>query len=147
MNFRAEAARQFGPPKNVQDYRSGVRIPAKEVSMKKVAIALAILFMTAGVLVAHHGWTGYDETKLVEYTGVIKESGYENPHGFVRIEADKKTWNVILAPPSRMESRGLPKDKLKVGSTVTIAGYQHKQTKDEIRAERITVDGKTIELR
>jgi hypothetical protein len=26
MNFRAEAARQFGPPKNVQDYRSGVRI-------------------------------------------------------------------------------------------------------------------------
>jgi hypothetical protein len=115
--------------------------------MKKVAIAFAILFMPAGVLFAHHGWTGYDETKLVEYTGVIKESGYENPHCFVRIDADKKTWNVILAPPSRMESRGLPKDKLNVGSTVTIAGYQHKQTKDEIRAERITVDGKTIELR
>ena len=66
----------------------------------------------------------------------------------MKIEADKKTnWNVILAPPARMESRGLTKDKLKIGTTVTIAGYAHKQTKDEIRAERITIDGKTTELR
>ena len=77
----------------------------------------------------------------------MKEAGYENPHGFVKIEADKKIWNVVLAPPTRMESRGLTKDKLKVGATVTIAGYQHKETKDEIRAERITIDGKTTELR
>ena len=46
-----------------------------------------------------------------------------------------------------MESRGLSKDMLKVGTTVTIAGYQNKQIKDEIRAERITIVGKTTELR
>ena len=115
--------------------------------MKRLSTFLTIMILGTGLLYAHHGWTGYDE-KLVQYTGVIKESGYENPHGFVKIEVDKKAiWNVILAPPSRMESRGLPKDKLKVGTTVTIAGYQHKQTKDEIRAERITIDGKTTELR
>ena len=100
------------------------------------------------MLYAHHGWTGYDETKLIQQTGVIKEVGFENPHGFVKIEGDKKmVWNIVLAPPSRMESRGLTRDKLKVGSTVTIAGYLHKETKDEIRAERITVDGQTTELR
>jgi hypothetical protein len=115
--------------------------------MKTLANALVLVALAAGLLHAHHGWTGYDETKLVQHTGTIKEAGYENPHGFVKIEADKKTWNIILAPPSRMESRGLAKDKLKVGSTVTIAGYQHKETKDEIRAERITIDGKTTELR
>jgi len=115
--------------------------------MKRLANALILAVLAAGLLQAHHGWTGYDETKLVQYTGTIKESGYENPHGFVKIEADKKLWNVILAPPSRMESRGLAKDTLKVGSTVTIAGYQNKQTKDEIRAERITIAGKTTELR
>jgi hypothetical protein len=116
--------------------------------MKRLASVLALMVITAGLLCAHHGWTGYDETKLVQHTGVIKESGYENPHGFVKIEAsDKKIWNVILAPPSRMESRGLAKDKLKVGGTVTIAGYVNKEKKDEIRAERITVDGKITELR
>ena len=116
--------------------------------MKKLSALLTIIALGTGLLYAHHGWTGYDETKLVQHTGVIKEAGYENPHGFVKIEVDKKMmWNVILAPPSRMESRGLTKDKLRAGSSVTIAGYQHKQTKDEIRAERITIDGKTIELR
>jgi len=116
--------------------------------MKRLSTLLTILILGTGLLYAHHGWTGYDETKLVEYSGVIKEAGYENPHGFVKIEVDRKaTWNVVLAPPARMESRGLTKDKLKIGTTVTIAGYQHKQTKDEIRAERITIDGKTTELR
>jgi hypothetical protein len=115
--------------------------------MKRLATALVVFAASTALLYAHHGWTGYDETKLIQHTGTIKEVGYENPHGFVKIEADKKVWNVILAPPSRMESRGLAKDALKVGGTVTIAGYQHKQTREEIRAERITIAGKTTELR
>jgi hypothetical protein len=115
--------------------------------MKGLLSILAMVVLGAGLLYGHHGWTGYDETKLVQHTGVIKEAGYENPHGFVKIDVDKTIWNVILAPPSRMQDRGLTKDQLKVGTKVTIAGYQHKETKDEIRAERITIDGKTTELR
>ena len=115
--------------------------------MKRLSGLLTILVLGTGFLYAHHGWTGYDETKLVQHTGVIKEAGYENPHGFVKIDVDKAIWNIVLAPPTRMQDRGLTKDQLKVGTTVTIAGYQHKQTKDEIRAERITINGKTTELR
>lgn len=115
--------------------------------MKSLASVFPIVVLSAGVLYAHHGWTGYDESKTVQYTGVIKEAGYENPHGFVNLEVDKKIWRIILAPPARMESRGLPKERLKVGGTATIVGYQNKQIKDEIRAERITIDGKTTELR
>src|SRR5262245_55967618 len=115
--------------------------------MKKLASLLTVIVLGSAAVYAHHGWTGYDETKLVQYTGVIKESGYENPHGFVNIEVEKKMWHVVLAPPARMESRGLPKEKLKVGGKATIAGYVNKQIKDEIRAERISIDGKTTELR
>ncbi|MCU1337936.1 MAG: hypothetical protein JWO19_3517 [Bryobacterales bacterium] len=104
----------------------------------------------AGSALAHHGWTGYDEQKTLTLTGVIRESSWENPHGLIRLQGDEgkgKTWLVYLAPPSRMESRGLPKDAIKVGATVTVVGYPNKTNPDEMRAERITVGGKTTELR
>jgi hypothetical protein len=109
-----------------------------------------LLAVLAGSAWAHHGWTGYDEQKTLTLTGVIRESSWENPHGLIRLQGEQgkgKTWLVYLAPPSRMESRGLQKDAIKVGATVTVVGYPHKTTADEMRAERITVGGKTTELR
>ncbi len=104
----------------------------------------------AGTALAHHGWANYDETKTLNLTGVIRESGYSHPHGFVRlqVEGDQgKVWYVVLAPPTRMEGRGLTREMLKVGTTATVVGYPHKKTADEMRAERITISGKTTELR
>ena len=96
---------------------------------------------------AHHGWSEYDSSKPLTLTGVIKESGYEHPHGHIRLEATGKTWSVVLAPPSRMERRGLSKDALKPGGKVTVVGYPNREKAEEMRAERIMVNGKTIELR
>jgi hypothetical protein len=95
----------------------------------------------------HHGWSSYDQTKTLNFTGKILETGYESPHGMIKLEVKKKTWTVVLAPPSRMESRGLTKDMLKVGATATVVGYPHLKIKDEMRAERITIGDKTTELR
>jgi hypothetical protein len=107
--------------------------------------------MAAGALVtsawAHHGWSEYDSSKPLTLTGVIKEAGYEHPHGHVRLETPGKTWSVVLAPPSRMERRGLAKEALKAGAKVTVVGYPNREKTEEMRAERITVNGKTIELR
>ena len=95
----------------------------------------------------HHGWSSYDQTKTLNFTGKILEMGYDNPHAMIKLEVKKKTWTVVLAPPSRMESRGLTKDMLKVGTTATVVGYPHLKIKDEMRAERITIGDKTTELR
>jgi hypothetical protein len=65
----------------------------------------------------------------------------------VRLETPGKTWLVVLAPPSRMESRGLPHTMLQPGATATVEGYPHRTDAEEMRAERITMDGKTVELR
>jgi hypothetical protein len=51
---------------------------------------------------AHHGWSEYDAERPLNLSGTIEESGYENPHGFVRLKTAGKTWHVVLAPPSRL---------------------------------------------
>jgi hypothetical protein len=95
----------------------------------------------------HHGWSEYDSSQVLKLTGKIVESGYEHPHGHVRLETPGKTWHVVLAPPSRMERRGLEKGALKPGTTVSVEGYPNRDKPEEMRAERISVNGKTVELR
>ena len=65
----------------------------------------------------------------------------------MRLETPGKTWNVVLAPPSRMERRGLQKEALKPGGTLSVEGYPNRDKPEEMRAERITANGKTVELR
>ena len=96
---------------------------------------------------AHHGWSEYDSSKALKLTGKIVASGYEHPHGHIRLEAPGKTWHVVLAPPSRMERRGLPSEMLKPGATATVEGYPNRNKADEMRAERISIRGTTVELR
>ncbi|SPA43461.1 Conserved Hypothetical protein, putative exported protein [Cupriavidus taiwanensis] len=105
------------------------------------------LAMAAVPALAHHGWSTYDETKPMTLTGKIVESHYENPHAHIRIDAGGKRWLAVLAPVSRMEARGATSDKVAVGREVTLVGYASKEKPDELRAERITMDGKTVELR
>jgi hypothetical protein len=107
-------------------------------------VSLAVAPLVAS---AHHGWSSYDSSKVLTLSGVIKESGYEHPHGHIRLEVPGKTWQVTLAPPSRMENRGLPSAMLAPGTKATVVGYPSRTDAGEMRAERITIDGKTVELR
>jgi uncharacterized protein DUF6152 len=114
--------------------------------MKRLLVS-AIVAAAPAVAMGHHGWSEYDSSKVLKLTGKIVESGYEHPHGHVRLETPGKTWSVVLAPPSRMERRGLEKSALKPGATVAVEGYPNRDKPEELRAERITVNGKTVELR
>ena len=112
--------------------------------MKKLIIAATLAALPA---LAHHGWSEYDQAKPLTLTGKVVESGYEHPHGYIRLETPGKTWQVILAPPSRLQARGLPREDIVVGSTVTVVAYPNRGKPEEARAERITAAGKTVELR
>lgn len=113
--------------------------------MRRLLALLALALPLAAA--AHHGWSEYESAKILKLSGKIVESGYEHPHGHVRLETPGKTWLVVLAPPSRMERRGLAKDMLKPGTTATVEGYPNREKPEELRAERITINGKTVELR
>lgn len=113
-----------------------------------IKIISAWLLLLAGATAwAHHGWSSYDASKTVSVNVPLAEVRYRNPHAEVEVDHDGKRWLIILAPINRMESRGLPSDALVKGKKVTIEAYPRTDGTAEMRAERITVDGKTIELR
>ncbi|MGK9168629.1 hypothetical protein KXR53_20115 [Inquilinus limosus] len=116
--------------------------------MPRIApIALLAAALAPAAALAHHGWSSYDANTTVTLSGPIETASYQNPHGLITLTQDGKTWNVVLAPPSRMNRRGLPREDLAVGMPVTVIGYPSRVVADEMRAERITVAGRTVELR
>jgi len=115
-------------------------------TMKNFLIALTLSIASAAAF-AHHGWSEYDTGKPITLKGKVEEFGYEHPHSFVRLVTPEKTWLGVLAPPSRMATRGLERDSVKAGDEVTLDGYPSRVNPEEMRAERIIVGGKTVELR
>ncbi len=115
--------------------------------MSRTVTLSAMLVLLAGAAVAHHGWGSYDAAHPVTVAGPIETSKFENPHATITVKAPDKTWTVTLAPTSRMSSRGASEKVVAVGQNVSAYGYPSTVQKDEMRAERITVDGKTYEMR
>lgn len=115
--------------------------------MKIKTLSAAFLLALAAPAIAHHGWGSYDAANPVTVTGPVTMSKYENPHATIAMKGSDKTWTVTLAPTPRMNSRGVSPEMIAVGKTVTAYGYPSTVDKDEMRAERITIDGKSFELR
>jgi len=116
--------------------------------MRALVIIITTLLVPAALpSAAHHGWSEYDTDKALELTGTIKQSTYEQPHGYISLQTRDKLWEVVLPSPLRMQNRGLTEDMLKPGNRATVVGYPNRAKADEMKAERITIDGKTVELR
>lgn len=113
----------------------------------KNACVILIMLVMASFALPHHGWADYDQEKTLDYSGTIQELTYENPHATIKITDKKKIWSVYLAPVSRMQTRGVTEEMVKKGNTIRVVGYPHKKVKNEMRAERIFVDGNKYELR
>ena len=135
----------------------GRGIPSRSAA---VAATLAAVVALGGWSI-HHGWSNYHQDIELTYTGVITSNDIGNPHTYIDLDVqrragaeaaraydDREDWNVVLAPLSRMQNRGMQDTAgLAVGQTVTVVGYPHRETRAEMRAERITIGDLTIELR
>src|SRR5262245_35216803 len=115
--------------------------------MRKTFALFAAFALLGGSAAAHHGWGSYDASKPITVAGPILTSKYENPHATLTVRASDKVWTVTLAPTPRMTNRGALAEIIAVGKTVSAYGYASTVEKDEMRAERITVDGKSYEMR
>jgi hypothetical protein len=96
---------------------------------------------------AHHGWGSYDASKVLTLDGTVAAVQPDNPHAELELRTQDKVWRVTLSPPSRMANRGKPIGEVKPGDHVIAVGYPSKTNPNEMRAERITHNGVTVELR
>jgi len=109
--------------------------------------APVVLALSAGAALAHHGWSSYDLEKVMRPTAPVVASSWGSPHGSLVVSVEGRRWDVVLAPVSRMQARGLTEADIAVGKTVTVVAYPRKDGTLEMRAERIIVGDKTVELR
>lgn len=115
---------------------------------RAVLIALpTIACAIAGAAFAHHGWGSYDAANTLTLDGTVDKVVPDNPHAELMLKTSEKTWQVILSPPSRMANRGKAIGEIKAGDKVVAVGYASKNHPNEMRAERITHNGTTVELR
>lgn len=108
--------------------------------------ALAALAIPAAAI-AHHGWSSYDAGQVLRLVGPFTSVNWANPHGTATMNWQGKQWDVILAPVSRMEARGLTEEMIAPGNRIRIVGYPRKDGTAEVRLERVIADGRTVELR
>ena len=97
---------------------------------------------------AERGWDNYDRAKPQKVSGVVKAARYAGePYGVVTLDVERTSRTVVLAPPVRMDFRGLSADMLKPGTAVIVEGFASKRRPDELRAESIIVSGRSFDLR
>jgi len=114
--------------------------------MRNFLMAAAAVALPAAAI-AHHGWSSYDESKVIKHRAALSELRWGNPHGFAKVRYQGRTWDVILAPVSRLAERGLTKAMVGPRQVVVIEGYPRRDGSREMRIERVTAGGKTVELR
>jgi hypothetical protein len=110
-------------------------------------LLVAALIALPAAAVAHHGWGGFDTSKVLDHSGLITRSSYANPHGTLFMAKDGKELTIELAPVHRMEARGLKPEDIAPGKSLRVYAYQNVGNPNVYRAEWVEVAGRRIELR
>ena len=87
------------------------------------ALVVAALLVSAPV-VAHHSAAMFDDTKVVELTGTVKELQWANPHIWLQVIVDeqgKKTeWSLEGGSPNSLSRQGWRATTFKAGDVVAV---------------------------
>jgi len=93
--------------------------------LKKLLPAALIACAVAVPALAHHSFAMFDQTKVVNLRGVIKEYRWVNPHVSLFIEVNEGSakhgvWAVELTSPGNLTRLGWSRKSLNVGDKVEI---------------------------
>jgi uncharacterized protein DUF6152 len=92
------------------------------------SLALGLLALAGTPAKAHHSFDAeYDSKKIANFTGVVTQIGWQNPHAYIFINykdesGETKSLRFELGPPYALLRGGWKKDTVKIGDTITVEG-------------------------
>lgn len=91
----------------------------RAVALLALALALAIL-----PVAAHHSASMFDDTKVVELKGTVKELQWANPHIWLQVIVEqngrKTEWSLEGGSPNSLSRQGWRATTFKAGDVVTV---------------------------
>ena len=111
---------------------------------RTIRIASAAALLTTAPLFGHHSFKAqYDENQTIMLSGTVTKVTWTNPH--VRVYLDVKdgeakgNWELELASPNGLMSKGWKVDSLRTGSHIAMSGYPARDGSHLANARKVTV--------
>jgi hypothetical protein len=114
-------------------------------------VLLGVGWLLAGTpAVAHHSASMFDEGKVIELTGTVKELQWKNPHIWLQVIVDdhgtKTEWSLEGGSPNSLSRTGWRSTTFKAGDVVTVKLNPMKDgsAAGSFIGAKFAADGKTI---
>ena len=113
-------------------------------------LAVVAATVLAAPVLAHHSASMFDDTRVVEKKGIVKELQWTNPHVWLQVIVEEKgtktEWSLEGGSPNTLSRQGWRATTFKAGDAVTV---RFNPMKDGSAAglfvgARFDSDGKTI---
>jgi hypothetical protein len=124
----------------------------QEAVVKRVVLGVVALVLLAGVPAsAHHAFGAmYDGNKPITLKGKVTKVEWMNPHIYYYIDAPDVSgkvmnWAIEGGTPAGLQRRGVPRNSLKVGDTITVEGFMARDGSNHINGRNVTfADGRRV---
>jgi Family of unknown function (DUF6152) len=94
------------------------------MTFTRLLAAAALCAATSAPLAAHHSAAMFDDAKVVELNGTIKEVQWTNPHIWIQVVVDnngqKTEWSLEGGSPNSLSRNGWRATTFKAGDAVTV---------------------------
>jgi len=113
--------------------------------------AVLVVLVVSVAAEAHHSFAAeYDSSKPVTVTGTVTRVEWTNPHARFYVDTKEPDgsithWGFELGSPNLLIRYGFTRDLLKVGSEVTVEGFQAKDATKVANTKTVKLpDGKVM---
>jgi hypothetical protein len=86
---------------------------------------LAVLFLYAGAVTAHHSAAMFDDKNRISLSGTVREFQWTNPHCYLQLlvknsKGQEEEWSLEMAGPMYLYNLGFRPSTLKSGDKLTV---------------------------